>query len=180
MPILIALALFAAQDSEPRGDALLKAVMLRAHNAARAAVKVPPVAWDDALAADARAYAAEMAASGRFEHAVQLADKPHQGENLWEGTIGAYGYAEMADAWVREKRWFVNLPAPGFSTTGDGHDVGHYTQMIWSRTRHIGCALASGGGRDYLVCRYAAPGNMLGQTAIPTPPPKPALRRIRR
>lgn len=169
MAILIALALFAAQDFEPRGDALLKAAMLRAHNAARAAVGAAPVSWDDALAADAQAYAARLAASGRFEHAVQPADKPREGENLWTGTLGAYSYAEMADAWVRERRWFVNLPAPDFSTTGQGLDVGHYTQMIWSRTRHVGCALASGGGRDYLVCRYSPPGNILGQTAYPAP-----------
>jgi uncharacterized protein YkwD len=41
----------------PRGAALLKAAMLQGHNAARAAVGVPPLVWSDTLASTARAYA---------------------------------------------------------------------------------------------------------------------------
>jgi uncharacterized protein YkwD len=55
----------------PRDTALLKQTMLTSHNAARAAVGVPPLAWNDALAADAQSYAEQMAKTGRFAHADQ-------------------------------------------------------------------------------------------------------------
>jgi len=149
-----------------RDDALLKQVMLARHNAARAAVGVAPLVWNDALAADALAYAEQMARTGRFAHAPQPQGPGRQGENLWTGTRGAYRYAEMIDAWIAEKRWFTNGVVPAFSTTGNYEDVAHYTQIIWRGTRAVGCALASNAHDDYLVCRYAPPGNVVGQKAL--------------
>lgn len=149
----------------PRGAALLRQTMVRMHDAARAEVRQPPLAWDDALAADAGRYAAEMARTGRFEHAPL--GQPPQGENLWTGTRGAYRYAEMAQHWIDEKRVFVNRPAPNFSTTGDYRHAGHYTQIIWSRTTRFGCAMAVGPRDEYLVCRYLPGGNVVGERALP-------------
>ena len=149
-----------------RDDVLLKQAMLARHNAARAAVGVPPLVWNDALAADAHAYAQQMARTGRFAHAPQPQGPGRQGENLWTGTRGAYRYAEMVDAWIAEKRLFTNGAAPAFSTTGHYEDVAHYTQIIWRTTRAVGCALASNAHDDYLVCRYAPPGNVVGQKAL--------------
>lgn len=144
-----------------RGSALLKQAVLARHDAARAAVGVAPLAWDAALAEDARDYARQMAASGRFEHARQHA----QGENLFTGTRGAYSYAEMIDLWVAERRDFVNAPTPRFSRTGRWQDVAHYTQIVWRGTRTVGCALASNARDDFLVCRYAPAGNVMGERA---------------
>jgi hypothetical protein len=151
----------------PRGAALLERAMTTMHNAARASVRQPPLTWDASLAADAAAYAREMARTGRFEHSPQPRGTPVQGENLWTGTRGAYRYDEMAQHWIDEKRVFVNRPAPGFSTTGDYRDVGHYTQIIWSRTTRFGCAMAAGPRDEYLVCRYLPGGNVVGERALP-------------
>jgi hypothetical protein len=148
----------------PQGPGL-RDTMLEAHNGERARVGTVPLVWNDALAADARAYAREMARSGRFAHAVQPKDKPRQGENLWMGTRGAYDIREMTDGWIGEKRWFVNRPTPDFSSTGRWADVGHYTQMIWAGTTQLGCAVASNRDYDYLVCRYSPPGNVVGRSA---------------
>lgn len=144
-----------------RGQALLRRVMLSRHNAARAALGLPPLVWDDALARDARDYAEQMARSGRFAHA----DQHGQGENLFTGTRGDYSYAEMIDLWLAERRDFVNAATPGFSRTGRAGDVAHYTQIVWRGTRAVGCALASGARDDFLVCRYSPPGNVVGQRA---------------
>ena len=153
-------------EPAPRGDALLRQAMLAAHAAARAGVGVPPLRWDDRLAADARAYAREMARTGRFAHAHQPLTAARQGENLWTGTIGAFSYAEMAGAWADEGRYFVNRPTPAFSRTGRWQDVGHYTQMIWHDTTALGCAVAAGRAQEYLVCRYAPAGNVWGRAAF--------------
>ncbi|WP_422922062.1 CAP domain-containing protein [Sphingomonas liriopis] len=153
--------------SEPaaRGSVVLRAAMLSGHNRARAAVGVAPLAWSETLAASAQGYAETMARTGRFEHAVQSIGMDRQGENLWTGTRGAYRYDEMVGHWVAEKRDFVNLPVPNFSRTGRWQDVGHYGQVVWRGTTTVGCALASNATDDYLVCRYAPPGNVVGSVA---------------
>jgi hypothetical protein len=147
----------------------LRETMLTEHNAERAKVGAPPLVWDDALADAARGYARQVARSGVFKHSDELM-KLRQGENLFMGTRGAYGYDEMVGYWAEEKRDFVNKPTPDFSRTGNFRDVAHYTQMIWPATTRIGCAIASNDEADYLVCRYSPPGNVVGQRAIPLPP----------
>lgn len=147
----------------PRGAALLRAAMLAGHTAARAEVGEGPLAWDDALAADAATYAATLAATGRFRHADQPPGPGREGENLFTGTRGAYAYREMVALWVAEKKDFVNHPTPDFSRTGNFEDVAHYTQIVWRGTTRVGCALASNDRDDYLVCRYAPPGNVVGE-----------------
>ncbi|MFM9827238.1 MAG: CAP domain-containing protein [Sphingomonas sp.] len=149
----------------PRGPALLKEAMIAGHSDARAALGLAPLLWDAALAADAQAYADELAQTGRFEHAVQPRGKPHQGENLWTGTRGAYAYGEMIGHWLAEKRDFINRPTPSFSRTSRWQDVAHYTQIVWRRTTRMGCATASNARDDYLVCRYSPPGNVVGETS---------------
>lgn len=150
----------------PRGAALLRAAMLRAHDDARAAVGVAPLGWDDRLAADAQAYADQMARTSTFAHAVQPQGPGREGENLWTGTRGAYTYDEMSAAWVAEGRDFVNAATPDFSCTGRWQDVAHYTQMVWRGSTAVGCALSAGPRDEYLVCRYAPPGNVVGWRAF--------------
>lgn len=148
-----------------RGAGLLRQAMLDGHRAARAEVGLPPLDWDEGLAASALAYAQEMARTGRFQHAEQPMGPTRQGENLWTGTRGAYRYDEMIGHWVAEKQDYVNLPVPQFSRTGRWQDVAHYGQIVWRGSTSVGCALASNATDDYLVCRYGPPGNVYGQVA---------------
>lgn len=150
----------------PRGAALLQNTMLEAQNAARAAVGVAPLVWNDSLAADALSYAQQMARTGRFAHADQPQGMGREGENLWTGTRDAYRYREMVDDWIAEKRYFRNGITPDFSTTGNYEDAAHYTQIIWRGSRTMGCAMASNDASDYLVCRYSPPGNVVGQKTL--------------
>ncbi len=136
--------------------------MLIAHNAERAPFGSPPLSWDPALAAAAEVYAAELAATGKWGHSA-----PHQrvgqGENLWMGTRGAFPLEQMIVDWASEKRMFRAGVFPNVSTTGNWSDVGHYAQIVWPTTRRVGCGLKSSARSDYLVCRYADPGNVIGQ-----------------
>ena len=143
-----------------RGGGLLRQAMVAGHNMARADFGAMPLAWDGALSEAARRYARELARTDRFRHAPD----PHgQGENLWTGTRGAYGHAEMVGAWVAEGRDFRPGIVPGVSRTGRFADVGHYVQIVWPATRRFGCATASNRARDYLVCRYSPAGNTVGR-----------------
>jgi hypothetical protein len=141
-------------------DAPLKQI-LAAQNAARAELGLPPLTWNGTLAGQAKQWADHLAGTREFRHGVGSGSG--QGENLWEGTRGAYTPEEMARAWVEEKRYFRRGRFPDVSTTGDWASVGHYSQIVWRSTHEVGCAISSNADSDILVCRYSNPGNVLGQ-----------------
>lgn len=136
-----------------------------AQNVERAMVGVEPLTWDDDLSRSAQLWANHLAATGAFAHAP-LSTLGDQGENLWAGSRSYYSIEAMVNAWVREKRQFKLGRFPDNSTTGSVADVGHYTQMVWRRTRKVGCALAHGREEDVLVCRYGEAGNWIGEYPI--------------
>jgi len=63
--------------------------------------------------------------------------------------------------------------APGFSGT-----TGHFTQVVWTTTTLLGCAVQScpnglvgwSAGRFLMVCRYSPRGNYLGDFGIKVKP----------
>ena len=134
--------------------------ILDAHNHYRQAAGVPPLRWNSALAAEAQRWAQHLAATGQFDHGGYGND---EGQNLWEGTAGAYSISEMVGDWASEGRYYRSGIFPQVSTTGQWGDVGHYTQLIWRNTTDVGCGLARGGGNDVLACNYAPAGNVDGQ-----------------
>lgn len=139
-----------------------EAAALAMHNRERGAFRVAPLAWDLGLAGAADQYAQELARTGRWGHSPK-ATRPGQGENLWMGTAGAYQIDQMVGGWVSERRLFRPGVFPVVSTTGNWIDVGHYTQMVSSRSTRVGCAIRTGGGWSYLVCRYSPSGNVDGR-----------------
>ena len=147
---------------QPRGANLLRSTMIAAHNQARRQYGVGPLVWDEALARDAAVWAARLARTNRFEHDRQAGRNPRQGENLFEGTRGAYSYADMIGLLIDERRYFKPGRFPDVSRTGSVWHAGHYTQIIWPTSRRVGCATASSRSNDYLVCRYLPAGNVYG------------------
>ena len=141
--------------------------LLASHNRERVRVGVPPLAWDRALAADAAVWARELARTGKFQHSPADSSDPNvQGENLWAGTPGAWSPEEMVGYWVGERRDYRPGIFPAVSKSGDLDKVGHYTQLIWRRTRKVGCAIDRSQHEDLLVCRYSEGGNVMGETVI--------------
>ena len=137
--------------------------LLAAHNAARVKIGVPPLKWNATLAADARVWANELAATGRFEHSPDAPGEEPQGENLWAGTPRAFSPESMVGLWVAEKADYRAGVFPNNSRSGNVENVGHYTQLIWRDTRQVGCATAVGQREEFLVCRYSEAGNVYGQ-----------------
>jgi hypothetical protein len=160
------LALSESAAAQPLVASQFPARILAAHNAVRAGVGVAPLMWDNELGNGAAAYAQQLALTNVFQHSDRKA-RPGIGENLWMGTHGAYSVETMVGAWASERRFFVSGMFPNNSTTGNWVDVGHYTQMIWPTTQRVGCALASNGRTDYLVCRYSGKGNIDGRWVGP-------------
>jgi hypothetical protein len=137
--------------------------LLAAHNAERRRVGTPALQWDDALAVEAEVWARELVDTGRWEHDPE---QHGHGENLWTGWGSRiWTPEEMVADWAAEKRDYVRGVFPNVSRTGQWTAVGHYTQLVWRGTTHVGCAIASRGNRSVLACRYSPPGNVDGGRA---------------
>lgn len=72
----------------------------------------------------------------------------------------------MVELWIAEKAFYVPGVFPANSRSGRVQDVGHYTQLIWKDTTHVGCGIGRGRQEEILVCRYHRPGNIIGRRPI--------------
>ena len=126
--------------------------MLEAHNAIRARVGVPPLVWSDQLAEVAQDWANHLIATGGLSH------RPNNryGENIYTISGGTATPFEVVDLWAKEARGYDIR-----SNTCSGV-CGHYTQIVWSKTRAVGCAVADAPRREIWVCNYDPPGNVIG------------------
>lgn len=155
-----ALALSATPASAALAPAAFQARILALHNQERAAVRLPPLVWDNSLAVGAVAWAQRMAMTRMFEHSDRHARRGI-GENIWTGPRGLYNIDSAVRLWIADKRTFVPGIFPNVSTAG-WYAVSHYTQIVWPKTTRVGCGLASNRSADYLVCRYSPAGNIDG------------------
>jgi hypothetical protein len=154
--------------------------VLNLHNRERAEVKSPPLTWSDSLAAQTHAYAGHLMTLGIVCAPPSQGCKPEPphgagNENIalgitWPADLaeeeGRIAPVELAKEWVKEKAKYN-------AGQRSGPGIGHYTAMVWQDTREVGCGFAlgtgpdevtlSGGGTDFLVCRYNPPGNTPGQ-----------------
>ena len=159
VPVVACLGLCFSSEAGALDQA--QARVLVEHNRERAAWGVPALRWDHGLAREAELYAAQLASSGQWRHSASLS--ADRGENLWMGTRGAYRPSDMVGSWLQQRARFVPGRFPQVSRTGRWSDVGHYSQIVWRGTTHVGCAIRSSASADYLVCRYGPAGNVVGR-----------------
>ena len=127
---------------------------VNAHNAARQAVGVPPLAWDAKLARYARAYANQR------RHDCLLVHSPGEayGENIFWGQGRRWSATDVVASWVAEKQWYHYD-----TNTCSGPDCSHYTQIVWRTTEKLGCAkIKCDTGDIFVSCEYYPPGNYIG------------------
>jgi len=139
-------------------DAAEAKSMVDAHNAVRAQVGVGPLAWDAALGDFAQRYVGTLAKSCDLQHSKDSGF----GENLaaWSGNSPP---ARAITLWAEEKASYRSAGGP-FRNADMA--AGHYTQVVWRATTHVGCGRThcSKGGVDWTLvsCNYSPPGNMMG------------------
>jgi uncharacterized protein YkwD len=150
---LSAIALCTAFAQAPAKPTASAQQMLDAHNAVRAKVNVPPLAWSQHLAAIAQEWARHLIASGEFAHSHNA----ETGENLYEIQGATASPDAVVKAWADEVRNYR------YSTNTCSGVCGHYTQVVWKDTKEVGCAAAQKGQRQVWVCEYAPPGNYVGR-----------------
>lgn len=143
--------------------------MVEAHNRVRAKAvprpqpSLPSLAWSPSAAEVARGYAAKC----RFRH---------------NSSRGAYGENLFAMSDHQPAAAVVPAAIRSWSTEASDYDLarnackkskvcGHYTQMVWRDTRHLGCAIQhcdkgapfGSGPWTLVVCNYEPPGNVVGR-----------------
>ncbi|XP_057767262.1 pathogenesis-related protein PR-1-like [Salvia miltiorrhiza] len=152
IPILLFLALIPAYAAAPSS----KSQFLAVQNAARAALRLPPLAWDRRIARFAASYARRRRADCELRHS----GGPY-GENIFWGSGGAWTAAQAAAEWVAERREYSYRS----NSCAEGRQCGHYTQIVWRETARMGCArVVCGGGRGvFVICNYDPPGNYVGE-----------------
>ncbi|WP_158839002.1 CAP domain-containing protein [Streptomyces sp. NRRL S-1022] len=183
-----------AQTGSQFTDAERNAVLAR-HNQERQAVGVPPLVWSNQLAADAQAWA--NLGTGQHSDPKQGQRPADQNENLYQawGTPTPPRDSIARDAaasWASERQYYdadpnkkidlahaVNDQDPAKRT--NVYRWGHYTQMVWSSTREVGCGIKQGAPKPngwFVVCRYRPAGNIDGQTPYPPGQASPPTKRM--
>jgi pathogenesis-related protein 1 len=141
-----------APPAQGRSPGTIAQEMLDAHNAVRSRVGLPPLVWSDQLAQVGQEWANHLIATGALSH------RPNNryGENIYAISGGHATPAEVVDLWAKEARGYDIRS----NTCSDV--CGHYTQIVWSKTRAVGCAVATDRRREVWVCNYDPPGNVIG------------------
>jgi len=127
--------------------------MIQLHNKARAEKHLVKLTWNAGIAAKA----AQLAKTGK----VLVHEVPKGcGQNLaagsgWPATTSVL--SGLFNLWMKEKSKYHCQAI----SNSNYHVFGHYTQVMWSSTRSVGCGAAKRFGSTYLVCNYKPPGNYL-------------------
>lgn len=150
------------------GEPAELAGMTLAHNQVRAAVAtatpLPPLQWDPALASYAAAWVAmcqdTQAPTGLVDHdpnRTNVAGYSYIGENIYASS-GAATAQDAVTNWAAEGTSYDYAS----NTCAGGAICGHYTQIVWRATTHVGCALHNCAGLQFpstIVCDYGPGGN---------------------
>ncbi|KAG0448532.1 hypothetical protein HPP92_020085 [Vanilla planifolia] len=139
---------------------------LKAHNVARAAVQVGPLRWNRKLASRARRLATETQQRSGDPASCEFSDLPST--SLPYGANQAVGNflvkpTAVVGSWVEEARRHYNY---FHNSCDDGHEseCEAYTQVVWRKTKEIGCGRANCGKDGALtICLYYPRGNIPGQ-----------------
>ncbi|XP_057305022.1 ectin-like [Hydractinia symbiolongicarpus] len=110
-----------------------------------------PVTWSSTLATHAQEWANHLALVGNLQHAKNI----NEGENLyWTSGTGTCADATLS--------WYDEYKDYDYSTTKSaGGAIGHFTQVVWKPTTHIGVGIAKSSSGTYIVARYSPQGNFV-------------------
>ncbi|XP_057786482.1 pathogenesis-related protein PR-1 [Salvia miltiorrhiza] len=153
--ILILISSFLTPTAAVAGNSEVKQ-FLGVQNAARSALRLPPLVWDARIERYAAGYAAQRRADCELLHS----NGPY-GENIFWGSGNRWTAGQAAAAWVSERRGYNYWS----NSCVYGQDCGHYTQIVWRGTRRVGCArvVCYGGRGVFMICNYDPPGNYVGE-----------------
>jgi len=120
------------------------------HNELRARHGAPPLKWKESLAQDAQKAANQCVEKGTLHHSN------HAGA----GQNGAMGYGSFQGA---IDGWYSEISDYDFEHGGFTMGTGHFTQVVWKSTTHVGMARDTSGNGRFIFANYFPPGNFMGR-----------------
>ncbi|KAL9930591.1 uncharacterized protein ACN427_014992 isoform 1-T1 [Glossina fuscipes fuscipes] len=152
------------ESSKPRSGSSLSSMSfdeqcLNSHNKYRSMHGCPPLVLNDELSTYATEWAQHLARSGKFEHR----SNNRYGENLFYGS----GYVVTGNDPV--KSWYGEINNYNFKRPGFHQTTGHFTQLIWKKTKQLGVGVAVEGRVTFVVCNYEPHGNVVDHFAENVP-----------
>lgn len=132
------------------------------HNRVRKEVGSPPLQWSPELATYAQAWADHLVAIGcEMQHRPFDGEwKQLYGENIFWGSDASFTVENACGSWYGEIKDYRY----GVLNENNWYKTGHYTQMVWKNTTHVGLGKAvCPNGAVIIVGNYNPPGNYLGQ-----------------
>lgn len=126
---------------------------LQEHNRFRAKHHSPALVIDRELCKIAQAWANTIAQKDRMYHSTY-----GYGENIyWCSHANKSGDVPV-------KLWYSEIKDYNWKKNESQKGTGHFTQVIWKRTKEMGVALAiAKSGNLYVVAEYNPPGNFVGK-----------------
>ncbi|XP_041970917.1 cell wall protein PRY3-like [Aricia agestis] len=158
-----------------------KQAIVDAHNRLRQSVALgqvssqPPAAnmmemvWDDELAARAQQWSDQC--TPQHDRAAQRdVGRFPVGQNLaatWTTRPPSSPADQQPDFMKQIKAWFDEVSIFGFKPINGAHGTGHYSQLVWGETSHVGCGFTYyhdnvKGYTKLYVCNYGPGGNVIG------------------
>jgi pathogenesis-related protein 1 len=136
---------------------------LNHHNQTRSELNIPPLEWNERIAAYAQEWADYLANKKKCKmiHRYELKqNEAGYGENIfWGSSVKYFTPLDASIAWYNEKDKFNGRAI----TWEELPQTGHYTQMIWSSTKEIGAGKAiCPSGAIIIVANYNPGGNIIG------------------
>jgi len=140
-------------------------IAVNQHNLHRANHSSPDLAWDEGLAKSA----ADIAASCVYAHNTEM-DGGGYGQNIAAGVEPKDIATIITDLFYNgEVNYYSGMYGQAQPDMTDFEKWGHFSQIVWADTTHVGCATqhCPGGlgnvGSDvapyFTVCNYKNPGN---------------------
>ncbi|XP_005627519.1 cysteine-rich secretory protein 2-like isoform X1 [Canis lupus baileyi] len=172
---VVLLPFFPANGQGPSFTALLttqtqvQKEIVNKHNELRKSVSPPAsnmlkMEWNKEAAANAQKWANKCT----LEHSPAKDRETHTkcGENLFMSSYPA-SWSDAIQNWYEEHHDFVYGVGPKSSDAV----IGHYTQVVWYSSYHVGCGIAYCPNQEslkyYYVCQYCPAGNLVNKMHTP-------------
>ncbi|KAJ8439562.1 LOW QUALITY PROTEIN: hypothetical protein Cgig2_024149 [Carnegiea gigantea] len=118
-----------------------------------------PLVWDTDLEKYARWWADQRSADCALQHSFP--DGGFElGECIFWGGGSQWTPSDAVKLWADEEKYYDY----DSNTCVEGQMCGHYTQIVWSTTRKLGCGrVVCQDGDVFMTCNYYPPGNVIGE-----------------
>ena len=131
--------------------------LLEAHNQWRAKYGCAPLEWCDKCASVAQDWANTLKDDMQMKHR-----SPNElGENIYWCAGKSATAQEVVDAWGGEVEFYDEAENNWWPKAG------HFSQVVWASTTHVGGGVVRKDGQEIWVCNYTPRGNWNGERPYP-------------